>query len=66
MTQHDATRRAKALAFKAATFSSKDEEWAALVDALGGLHSTDAPELVPLYEELMDRFTALSKELEIP
>ena len=59
MTAHDAIRRDRAMAYKSATFTSLTEELVALEAVIGGLQSTDDPELVPLYNELLDRWNML-------
>jgi hypothetical protein len=63
MTTHDSVRRDNALAFKGRTFGSEAEEFDELCDVVRGLQSTDAPELMPLHDEMMERYMALKKKL---
>lgn len=52
MTEHDRVRRERALN------RDRDDEQS-LIDAIGGLQSTDDPSLVPLYNQLLDELEAL-------
>jgi len=54
MTRHDADRHERAL-------NCDRNDLESLSDAIRGLQSTDDPSLVPLHDELMARYSELSK-----
>lgn len=59
MTEHDRVRMEKA---KNCNRDSKEE----VIEAIGGLQSTDDPSLVPLHDELQDRLEELRKQEAVP
>jgi hypothetical protein len=55
MTNHDRVRKERAENCDADDLES-------LADAIRGLQSTDDPDLVPLHDELMERYNELKKK----
>lgn len=55
MTRHDRIRKERAE-------SCNRDEMDSLMDAIGGLQSTDDPSLVPLHDELLRRWHELKEE----
>lgn len=57
MTEHDRVRKDRAL-------DCDTDDLESLQDAIRGLQSTDDPSLVPLHDELMERYLELKKKKE--
>jgi len=61
MSDHDRARYDRAVRHAKTEFDSYDGEWESIQEVTLGLQSTDAPELMPIYDMFMDRFNALGE-----